>query len=76
MDEFYFFVDELIKEAGSSDYYTRNRGKRLAYQKRYRSANRSKLALKAKQYRRKVRTGAIRKRRRQKVGHSYIYTGY
>lgn len=71
---FSFFVDELIKEG--SDYYQRNRGQILAKQRAYRANNAQRIALKQKAYRRKVKSGSIRQRSRQQVGHSFIYTGY
>ena len=72
---FSFFVDELIKEAGS-DYYQRNRNRILAKQRQYRSANRASIARRQKIHRRRVKSGAHRVRARQRVGNSYIYTGY
>lgn len=72
---FSFFVDEITKEAGS-DYYQRNRDRILAKQRAYRSNNRHRISLKQKAYRRKVKSGAIRQRSRQRVGHSFVYTGY
>lgn len=75
MNVFHFFVDELVKEA-QSDYYQRNRSRILAKQRAYRSANRGSIARRQKIYRRRVKSGAARRRTRQKVGHSYVYTGY
>lgn len=75
MDWFLYFADELIKE-GSSDYYQRNRNRILAKQRQYRSANRASIARRQKIYRRRVASGSVRQRKRQKVGHSFVYTGY
>ena len=72
---FVFFADELTKEAGS-DYYQRNRGRILAKQRAYRQANRASIARRQKIYRRRVKSGAIRQRTRQRVGHSFVYTGF
>ena len=72
---FLYFCDELVKEA-SSDYYQRNRNKILAKQRAYRQANRAAIARRQKIYRRRVKSGAQRQRKRQRVGHSFIYTGY
>ena len=69
-----FFFDELTKEA-ASDYYQRNRGRILAKQRAYRQNNRHSIARRQKIYRRRVKSGSRRKRVRQKVGHSYVYTG-
>lgn len=73
MDTFYFCL-EFLKEA-SSDYYKRNKSAILAKQRQYRQANAAVLSRKAKAYRRKVRSGSIRQRSRQRVGNSYVYTG-
>jgi hypothetical protein len=72
---FSFFVDELTKEAGS-DYYQRNRDRILAKQRMYRSNNKHSIARRQKIYRRKVKSGSQRQRTRQRVGHSFVYTGY
>ena len=72
---FEFFVDELIKE-GSSDYYQRNRDRILAKQRAYRRANSASIARRQKIYRRRVKSGQQRQRSRQRVGHSFVYTGY
>lgn len=66
---------EMIKEGGS-DYYQRNRSQILAKQRAYRSANRASIARRQKIYRRRVKSGAQRQRSRQRVGHSFVYTGY
>ncbi len=83
LDTFIFFCDELEKEAMSPDarrrkrrmYYQRNRNKILRRNAIYRTKNRATRARKAKLYRRRVHSGAIRQRKRQKVGHGYMYTG-
>ena len=66
---------EMIKEGGS-DYYQRNRSQILAKQRAYRAANRSSIARRQKIYRRRVKSGTHRQRSRQRVGHSFVYTGY
>ena len=66
---------EFAKEAGS-DYYQRNRSRILAKNKQYRAANKHKISLKGKRYRRQLKSGVKRQRSRQRVGQSYIYTGY
>jgi hypothetical protein len=75
MDQvFLFFADELTKLAGS-DYYQRNRGRLLAKGREYRQAHGAELARKKKAYNRKVKSGAIKQRARQRVGNSFVYTG-
>lgn len=75
-DVFLFFVDELTKEAESDSYYQRNRARILAQQRAYRARNRGSIARRQKIYRRRVKAGSQRQRSRQRVGNSYIYTGY
>ena len=57
-------------------YYQKNRNKILANNRAYRQRNRAVLSRKAKIYRRKVNSGMVRARTRQRVGQGYIYTGY
>ena len=67
---------EMLKEGSSSDYYQRNRAKIMAKQRQYYRANRGNIARRQRRYRRQVNMGAKKVRRRQKVGNSFIYTGY
>ena len=75
MDIFSFCIDELTKQAGS-DYYQRNRGRILAKQRSYRQANAASIARRQRIYRRQVNSGSRRVRSRQRVGNSFVYTGY
>jgi hypothetical protein len=76
-----FFSDELEKLAADSrrkrhGYYMRNRHKILQQQKRYRATHGHAIARRQKMYRRKVKSGGHRQRKRVSTGHSYTYGGY
>lgn len=75
---------DMPKEAAASaaekrrkrqQYYERNRNKILQRNAMYRANNSANLRRKAKIYRMKVKSGMTRQRKRQRVGHGYIYTG-
>jgi hypothetical protein len=69
----YELMDNLLEKTASSEYYRANKAKIKAKQRIYRSQNQAKIKKQQKIYNRKVSFGTKRKRKRLRLGDTYVF---